>query len=106
MRKRSAQKDLDVHKTVNAVVEIVFGAESSSFRGLLFRTVDLNMETKVLIFEEKLADKETGIQILRNQVQQKSKSIMVEEIVETHVADKKDTIEDSIVTMEDENEDY
>ncbi|GJV64787.1 hypothetical protein Tco_1475615 [Tanacetum coccineum] len=60
----------------------------------------------VLIFEEKLADKETGIQILRNQVQQKSKSSTVEEIVETHVADKKDTIEDAIVTMEDENEDY
>ncbi|GJZ80504.1 probable UDP-3-O-acyl-N-acetylglucosamine deacetylase 2 [Tanacetum coccineum] len=29
-----------------------------------------------------------------------------QEIVETHVADKKDTIEDAIMTMEDENEDY
>ncbi|GKA14821.1 reverse transcriptase domain-containing protein [Tanacetum coccineum] len=34
MRKRSAQKDLEVHQTVNAVVEIVFGAESSSFHGV------------------------------------------------------------------------
>ncbi|GJS99534.1 hypothetical protein Tco_0820704 [Tanacetum coccineum] len=33
MRKRSAQKDLEVHQTVNAVVEIVIGAESSSFHG-------------------------------------------------------------------------
>ncbi|GJS08504.1 hypothetical protein Tco_0365300 [Tanacetum coccineum] len=31
VRKRSVQKDLEVHQTVNAVVEIVFGAESSSF---------------------------------------------------------------------------
>ncbi|GJS35704.1 hypothetical protein Tco_0534086 [Tanacetum coccineum] len=31
MRKKSAQKDLEVHQTVNTVVEIVFGAESSSF---------------------------------------------------------------------------
>ncbi|GKB87996.1 hypothetical protein Tco_0960268 [Tanacetum coccineum] len=83
MRKRSAQKDLEVHQTVNVVVEIVFGAESSSFH-----------------------DKDTGIQILRNQVQQKSKSNTIEEIVETDVADKKDTIEDAIVTMEVENEDY
>ncbi|GKC91487.1 probable UDP-3-O-acyl-N-acetylglucosamine deacetylase 2 [Tanacetum coccineum] len=51
-------------------------------------------------------NKEAEIQILRNQVQQKSKSSTVEEIVETHVADKKDTIEDAIVTMEDKNEDY
>ncbi|GKB07506.1 hypothetical protein Tco_0835790 [Tanacetum coccineum] len=31
MRKRPAQKDLEVHQTVNTIVEIVFGAESSSF---------------------------------------------------------------------------
>ncbi|GKE60807.1 hypothetical protein Tco_1511174, partial [Tanacetum coccineum] len=34
VRKRSVQKDLEVHQTVNAVVEIVFGAESSSFHDL------------------------------------------------------------------------
>ncbi|GKB06195.1 hypothetical protein Tco_0834428 [Tanacetum coccineum] len=34
VRKRSVQKDLEVHQTVNAVVEIVFGAESSSFHGM------------------------------------------------------------------------
>ncbi|GJW35503.1 anamorsin [Tanacetum coccineum] len=59
----------------------------------------------VLIFEEKLAEKEAEIQILRNQLQQKSKSNTVEEIVETHATDKKDTVEDVIMTMEDENED-
>jgi predicted metal-dependent TIM-barrel fold hydrolase len=58
----------------------------------------------VLILEQKLADKEAEIQILRNQLQ-KSKNSAVEEIVETHEADKKDTDEDIIVTMEDENED-
>ncbi|GKD74256.1 hypothetical protein Tco_1332538, partial [Tanacetum coccineum] len=31
MRKRFTQKDSEVHQTVNVVVEIVFGAESSSF---------------------------------------------------------------------------
>nr|GFB58051.1 hypothetical protein [Tanacetum cinerariifolium] len=31
MRKGSAQKDLEVHQTINEVVEIVFGAEGSSF---------------------------------------------------------------------------
>lgn len=55
--------------------------------------------------EEKLADKEAEIQRLKNQLQQKSKSSTVEEIVETHAADKKDTDEEVIVTMEDENED-
>ncbi|GJX30891.1 hypothetical protein Tco_0240746 [Tanacetum coccineum] len=59
----------------------------------------------VLIFEEKLAEKEAEIQILWNQLQQKSKSSTVEEIVETHAAYKKDTVEDVIVTMEDENKD-
>ncbi|GJZ45798.1 probable UDP-3-O-acyl-N-acetylglucosamine deacetylase 2 [Tanacetum coccineum] len=43
---------------------------------------------------------------LRGHRDQKSKSSTVEEIVETHVADKKYTIEDAIMTMEDENEDY
>ncbi|GKA75578.1 hypothetical protein Tco_0781956 [Tanacetum coccineum] len=38
----------------------------------------------VLIFEEKLAEKEVEIQILWNQLQQKSKSSTVEEIVKTH----------------------
>ncbi|GJR68857.1 hypothetical protein Tco_0014922 [Tanacetum coccineum] len=60
---------------------------------------------RVLIFEEKLAEKEAEIQILWNQLQQKSKSSTVEEIVETHAAYKKDTVEDVIVTMEDENKD-
>ena len=59
----------------------------------------------MLILEEKLADKEAEIQRLKNQLQQKSKSSTVEEIVETHAADKKDTDEEVIVTMEDENED-
>ncbi|GJU09799.1 tubulin beta chain [Tanacetum coccineum] len=35
MRKRFAQKDLEVHQNCNAVVEIVFCAESSSFHGTL-----------------------------------------------------------------------
>ncbi|GJV10792.1 hypothetical protein Tco_1352333 [Tanacetum coccineum] len=34
LHKRYVQKDLEVHQTANAVVEIVFGAESSSFHGM------------------------------------------------------------------------
>ncbi|GJW41041.1 pre-mRNA-splicing factor ATP-dependent RNA helicase DEAH7 [Tanacetum coccineum] len=34
VRKRSVQKYLEVHQTVNAVVESIFGAESSSFHDL------------------------------------------------------------------------
>nr|GEV12359.1 FKBP12-interacting protein of 37 kDa-like [Tanacetum cinerariifolium] len=82
----------------------------SHFEGLLKNMEGLTNDAEksnemVLILEEKLADKEAEIQRLRNQLQQKSKSSTVEEIVETHAADKKDTDEDVIVTVEDDNED-